>query len=84
MNNLKTFTRLGTVCLEEAVLMAKGDEALKVSEIRKRLGIRTYAEYGNRHYAIVQGIPRKLTDTEPVKRRPNRVVGKHWIRTEDI
>ena len=84
MNNLKTFARLGTVSLEEAVLMTKGDEALKASEISKRLGIRTYAEYGNRHYTIVHSIPRKLTDTERVKRHPNRVVGKHWIRTEDI
>jgi hypothetical protein len=84
MNNLKTFARLGIVYFEEAVLMAKGDEALKAWEISKRIGIRAYAEYGNRHYTIVHSIPRKLTDTERIKRHSNRVVGAHWIRMEDI
>ena len=83
MDNLKTCTRFGIVYLEEAVLMAMGDEALKAWEISKRLGIPAYAEYGNRHYAIVHGILRKLADAERVKRHPNRVVGEHWIRTED-
>ena len=84
MNNLKTFARLRTVYLEEAVLMAMGDAALNTWEIiSKRLGIPAYAKYGNRHYAIVHGILRKLADEERVKRHPNRVVGEHWIRTED-
>ncbi|MCG9130123.1 hypothetical protein J5I95_00430 [Candidatus Poribacteria bacterium] len=84
MNNLKTFARLGIVYFEEVDLMAKGDEALKAWEISRRLGIRAYAEYSNRHYAIVHGIPRKLTDTERVKRYSNPVVGAHWIQMEDI
>lgn len=40
---MKTFARLEIVYLEEAVLMAIGDEALKALKISKRLGTPAYS-----------------------------------------
>ena len=74
---MKTFARLGIVYLEEAVLMAMVDEALKASEISKRLGIPAYSEFNQWNYAIVHGILRKLANEGRVERYPDCVRGKY-------
>ena len=80
MDTPKAFARLGLVYLEEAILVAMGDEALIAAKISKRLGILGYAQASNtERYKIVHGILQKLASEGRVEWYHH---GSRWIRTD--